>query len=272
VSTKPGTGHSDSFEAKRAELLADYPDGAEDPDEYSAENVFWVPKEARWSHLQANAKQPSIGKIIDGAMIAIEKRNETLKGVLPKDYARPALNAVMLGELIDLISNIALGQQRIEARDLLGRVYEYFLGQFAGSEGKRGGEFYTPRSVVRVMVEMIEPYKGRIYDPCCGSGGMFVQSEKFALEHEGRIGDIAIYGQESNYTTWRLPASAGQGGGRGRAPGRGNGPRQGSACHEAVAAGNRPDPSTHPRFDRQAGKARRHVCRHVAPLHRGDGG
>ncbi|MCB1484703.1 MAG: SAM-dependent DNA methyltransferase [Hyphomicrobiaceae bacterium] len=195
---------SDSFEAKRAELLADYPEGAEDPDEYSAENVFWVPKEARWSHLQANAKQPSIGKMIDEAMIAIEKRNETLKGVLPKDYARPALNAVMLGELIDLISGIALGQEKGEARDVLGRVYEYFLGQFAGSEGKRGGEFYTPRSVVRVMVEMIEPYKGRVYDPCCGSGGMFVQSEKFALEHEGRIGDIAIYGQESNYTTWRL--------------------------------------------------------------------
>jgi len=195
---------SDSFEAKRADLLANYPDGAEDPDEYSAENVFWVPKEARWSHLQANAKQSSIGKLIDEAMIAIEKRNETLKGVLPKEYARPALNAVMLGELIDLISGIALGKEKGEARDVLGRVYEYFLGQFAGSEGKRGGEFYTPRSVVRVMVEMLEPYKGRVYDPCCGSGGMFVQSEKFAEEHEGRIGDIAIYGQESNYTTWRL--------------------------------------------------------------------
>ena len=195
---------SDSFEAKRAELLADYPEGAEDPDEYAAENVFWVPKEARWSHLQANAKQPSIGKLIDEAMIAIEKRNETLKGVLPKDYARPALNAVMLGELIDLISGIALGQEKGEARDVLGRVYEYFLGQFAGSEGKRGGEFYTPRSVVRVMVEMIEPYKGRVYDPCCGSGGMFVQSEKFVELHGGRIGDIAVYGQESNYTTWRL--------------------------------------------------------------------
>jgi len=195
---------SDSFEAKRAELLADYPDGAEDRDEYAADNVFWVPPTARWSHLQANAKQPSIGKMIDEAMIAIEKDNENLKGVLPKDYARPALNAVMLGELIDLISGIALGQEKGEARDVLGRVYEYFLGQFAGSEGKRGGEFYTPRSVVRVMVEMIEPYKGRVYDPCCGSGGMFVQSEKFALEHEGRIGDIAVYGQESNYTTWRL--------------------------------------------------------------------
>jgi len=195
---------SDSFEAKRAELLADYPEGAEDPDEYSADNIFWVPKEARWSHLQANAKQSGIGKLIDEAMIAIEKRNEGLKGVLPKDYARPALNAVMLGELIDLISGIALGQERGKSRDVLGRVYEYFLGQFAGSEGKRGGEFYTPRSVVRVMVEMLEPYRGRVYDPCCGSGGMFVQSEKFVEEHEGRIGDIAIYGQESNYTTWRL--------------------------------------------------------------------
>ncbi|HVA27222.1 MAG TPA: class I SAM-dependent DNA methyltransferase [Candidatus Baltobacteraceae bacterium] len=195
---------SDSFEAKRAKLLADYPDGAEDPDEYSAENVFWVPKEARWSHLRSNARQTNVGKLIDEAMIAIEKRNESLKGVLPKEYARPALSAVMLGELIDLISGIALGQEKGEARDVLGRVYEYFLGQFAGSEGKRGGEFYTPRSVVRVMVEMLEPYKGRVYDPCCGSGGMFVQSEKFVEMHGGRIGDIAIYGQESNYTTWRL--------------------------------------------------------------------
>ncbi|RYF30579.1 MAG: SAM-dependent DNA methyltransferase [Comamonadaceae bacterium] len=203
---------SDAFEAKRSELLPEdalVPAGtkvrpSEDRDEYAADNVFWVPPTARWSHLQAAAKQPSIGKMIDEAMIAIEKDNENLKGVLPKDYARPALNAVMLGELIDLISGITLGQGKGEARDVLGRVYEYFLGQFAGSEGKRGGEFYTPRSVVRVMVEMIEPYKGRVYDPCCGSGGMFVQSENFALEHEGRIGDIAIYGQESNYTTWRL--------------------------------------------------------------------
>jgi type I restriction enzyme M protein len=198
---------SDSFEARRAALLADYPEGAEDPDEYAAENVFWVPKEARWSHLQANAKQRSIGKLIDEAMLAIEKRNESLKGVLPKEYARPALNAVMLGELIDLISGIALGQEKGEARDVLGRVYEYFLGQFAGSEGKRGGEFYSPRSVVRVMVEMLEPYKGRVYDPCCGSGGMFVQSEKFVELHGGRIGDLAVYGQESNYTTCpKLPA------------------------------------------------------------------
>ncbi len=195
---------SDGFEAKHAELLAEYPAGAEDPDEYLADNIFWVPLDARWSHLQANAKQTNIGKLIDEAMIAIEKRNPSLKGVLPKDYGRPALNAVMLGELIDLISGIALGEGKDHARDLLGRVYEYFLGQFAGSEGKRGGEFYTPRSVVRTMVEMLEPYRGRVYDPCCGSGGMFVQSEKFVEAHGGRLGDIAIYGQESNYTTWRL--------------------------------------------------------------------
>lgn len=195
---------SGSFEAKRQALLEEYPEGAEDPDEYTAENVFWVPAEARWTHLQANAKQPNIGKLIDEAMMAIEKVNPTLKGVLPKDFGRPALSAVMLGELIDLISGIALGSEADKARDVLGRVYEYFLGQFAGGEGKRGGEFYTPRSVVRVMVEMLEPYKGRVYDPCCGSGGMFVQSEKFVEAHGGRIGDIAIYGQEMNYTTWRL--------------------------------------------------------------------
>ena len=195
---------SDAFEAKHKTLLTDDPQAAEDKDEYLADNVFWVPKDARWSHLQANAKLPTIGTLIDDAMRAIEKDNESLKGVLPKDYARPALNKVMLGELIDLISGIALNEEGHASRDILGRVYEYFLGQFAGAEGKRGGEFYTPRSVVRVLVEMLEPYQGRIYDPCCGSGGMFVQSEKFVQEHGGRIGDIAIYGQESNYVTWRL--------------------------------------------------------------------
>lgn len=195
---------SEGFEAKRAQLLAEYPEGAEDEDEYRADNVFWVPKGARWSHLQANAKQPGIGKVIDDAMLEIEKVNPTLKGVLPKDYARPGLNAVMLGELIDLVSGIGFHSEEGKSRDVLGRVYEYFLSQFAGSEGKRGGEFYTPRSVVRTMVEMLEPYKGRVYDPCCGSGGMFVQSEKFVESHDGRIGDIAIYGQESNHTTWRL--------------------------------------------------------------------
>lgn len=195
---------SDAFEARHKALLAEDPQAAEDKDEYLADNVFWVPKDARWSHLQANAKLPTIGTLIDDAMRAIEKDNESLKGVLPKDYARPALNKVMLGELIDLISGIALNEEGHASRDILGRVYEYFLGQFAGAEGKRGGEFYTPRSVVRVLVEMLEPYQGRIYDPCCGSGGMFVQSEKFVQEHGGRIGDIAIYGQESNYVTWRL--------------------------------------------------------------------
>ena len=195
---------SDTFEAHRAELLATEPEDAEDRDAYAEKNVFWVPPLARWSHLQASARQITIGRLIDEAMIAIEKDNPVLKGVLPKDYARPALNAVMLGELIDLISGIDLEQKKNAARDVLGRVYEYFLGQFAGSEGKRGGEFYTPRSVVRVMVEMIEPFGGRVYDPCCGSGGMFVQSERFMEDHGGRVGDIAVYGQESNYTTWRL--------------------------------------------------------------------
>lgn len=195
---------SDSFESKHKALLAEDAQAAEDRDEYTAENVFWVPKVARWSHLQANAKQTKIGTLIDDAMRAIEKENTSLKGVLPKEYARPALNKIMLGELIDLISGIALGKEGARSKDILGRVYEYFLGQFAGAEGKRGGEFYTPRSVVRVLVEMLEPYTGRVYDPCCGSGGMFVQSEKFVTEHGGRIGDIAIYGQESNYTTWRL--------------------------------------------------------------------
>ena len=193
-----------AFEARHAALLADDPAAAEDPDEYLADNIFWVPPEARWARLQASARLPSIGQLIDDAMASIEAHNPGLKGVLPKDYNRPALDKVMLGELIDLISGVGLGTTDGSARDLLGRVYEYFLGGFAGCEGKRGGEFYTPRSVVRVLVEMLEPYKGRVYDPCCGSGGMFVQSEKFVAEHGGRIGDIAIYGQESNFTTWRL--------------------------------------------------------------------
>lgn len=195
---------SDAFEALYTKLAAADPRDAEDPDQYLAERVFWVPKEARWSHLQANAKQPSIGKFIDEAMLAIEGKNPQIKGVLPKDYARPALDKVMLGELIDLISNIGLNEEAGKSKDILGRVYEYFLSQFAGAEGKRGGEFYTPRSVVRLLVEMLEPYKGRVYDPCCGSGGMFVQSEKFVEEHGGKVGDLSIWGQESNYTTWRL--------------------------------------------------------------------
>jgi type I restriction enzyme M protein len=176
----------------------------EDRDEYLSENVFWVPREARWSYLQANAKQPTIGKILDDAMVAIERDNPNLRGVLPKDYARPALDKQRLGELIDLIGTIGLGDKENRSRDILGRVYEYFLAQFASAEGKKGGQFYTPRCVVQVLVEMLAPYKGRVYDPCCGSGGMFVQSEKFVEAHGGRIGDISIYGQESNPTTWKL--------------------------------------------------------------------
>jgi type I restriction enzyme M protein len=166
--------------------------------------VFWVPKEARWGFLQKNAKQPDIGKFVDDAMVAIERDNPSLKGVLPKDYARPALDKQRLGELIDLVGTIGLGDAESQRKDVLGRVYEYFLGQFASAEGKKGGQFYTPRSIVALLVAMIEPYRGRVYDPCCGSGGMFVQSEKFVKEHQGRIGDIAVYGQESNQTTWRL--------------------------------------------------------------------
>lgn len=195
---------SDAFEERRRALLKEDNANPEDRDEYTAENVFWVPKQARWEFLQRNAKQPTIGKVIDDAMVAIEKENPQLKGVLPKDYARPALDKQRLGELIDLIGTIALGDEEHRSKDILGRVYEYFLGQFASAEGKKGGEFYTPRCVVRLLVEMIEPYKGRVYDPCCGSSGMFVQSEEFIQRHGGRLGDISIYGQESNPTTWRL--------------------------------------------------------------------
>jgi len=176
----------------------------EDKDEYKAENVFFVPKEARWSYLLDQAKKPTIGKSIDDGMDAIEKENPSLKGVLPKVYARQNLDPVSLGELLDLIANIALGDSKKQSADVLGHVFEYFLGEFALAEGKKGGQFYTPRSVVQLLVEMLEPYKGRVFDPCCGSGGMFVQSEKFVLEHQGKINDISIYGQESNQTTWRL--------------------------------------------------------------------
>jgi len=198
---------SDAFQAKHDELFAqqetDYTD-PEDRDEYSAGNIFWVPKEARWDKLQSGAKQPTIGKLIDDAMVAIEKENPTLKGVLPKDYSRPALDKHRLGELIDIIGNIGLGDEASRSKDILGRVYEYFLGRFAAAEGKGGGEFYTPQCVVKLLVRMIQPYKGRVFDPCCGSGGMFVQSERFVEQHGGRLGDIAVYGQESNPTTWKL--------------------------------------------------------------------
>lgn len=197
---------SDAFEEKYAALVADKKSGAdpEDPDEYRAKNIFWVPKESRWSHLQARAKQPTIGKLVDDAMLAIERDNATLKGILPKEYARPGLDKLRLGELIDLIGTIGLGDKENRVRDVLGRVYEYFLTRFASAEGKNGGQFYTPQCVVRVLVEMLAPYKGRVFDPCCGSGGMFVSSEKFVEAHGGRIGDVSIYGQESNHTTWRL--------------------------------------------------------------------
>ena len=166
--------------------------------------MFWVPKEARWSFLQGKAKQPEIGKYLDDGMVAIERDNPTLKNILPKDFARPTLDKIRLGELIDLVSGIGLGPSENRAKDVLGRVYEYFLSQFASAEGKKGGEFYTPQSVVRVLVAMLAPYKGRIFDPCCGSGGMFVQSEKFVQAHGGKVDDIAVYGQESNPTTWKL--------------------------------------------------------------------
>jgi type I restriction enzyme M protein len=176
----------------------------EDKDEYTALSIFWVPKEARWSYLKANAPQPKIGTIVDDAMTAIERDNRSLKGVLPRDFARLGLDKQRLGQLINLVSDIGLGSPADRAKDVLGKVYEYFLAQFASAEGKKGGQFYTPSHVVRILVEMLAPYKGRVYDPCCGSGGMFVSSEKFIEAHSGKIGDISIYGQESNYTTWRL--------------------------------------------------------------------
>ena len=208
---------SDAFEEMHARLEAERADGAdpEDRDEYTAKNIFWVPPEARWSHLKAQARQPTIGQLVDGAMTGIERDNPALKDVLPKDYARPALDKDRLGQLIDRISNIKVGDADARSQDVIGRVYEYFLSQFASAEGKKGGEFYTPRCVVKLLVEMLEPYQGRVYDPCCGSSGMFVQSVEFIRAHAtgngnggklpaGARADISIYGQESNHTTWRL--------------------------------------------------------------------
>jgi type I restriction enzyme M protein len=214
---------SDAFEEQHAKLAAEKAKGAdpEDPDEYRAQSIFWVPPEARWSHLKAQARQPTVGQLVDDAMAGIERDNPALKGVLPKEYARPALDKTRLGQVIDLISNVRVGDEESRAKDVLGRVYEYFLSQFASAEGKKGGEFYTPRCVVKLLVEMLEPYRGRVYDPCCGSAGMFVQSVEFIRAHSNGNGnggkgnlpsprlrqaraDISIYGQESNYTTWRL--------------------------------------------------------------------
>jgi type I restriction enzyme M protein len=195
---------SDAFTEVHEALKKDLTSDPEDIDEYTSRRIFWVPPDARWDYLAKNAKRPEIGKIIDDALDAIERDNRSLKGVLVKNYARPGLDKQRLGELIDLVGTIGLGDKENRAKDILGKVYEYFLGQFASAEGKKGGQFYTPTIIVRLLTEILEPYKGRIFDPCCGSGGMFVQSEKFIEAHGGRIGDISIYGQESNQTTWRL--------------------------------------------------------------------
>jgi len=198
---------SDSFVETFEKIKNDpehYDGQEEDKDSYLAENVFWVPKEARWEYLKDNARKSEIGKMIDDAMVAIEKENPGLKGVLPKNYARPELDKVRLGEIIDLFSSIGLGDKESKKKDILGRIYEYFIGRFASAEGKGGGEFFTPRCIVKLLVEMIEPYSGRVYDPCCGSGGMFVQSESFVEAHGGRADDLAVYGQEYNSTTWKL--------------------------------------------------------------------
>lgn len=195
---------SESFQELYDKLVADEQSEPEDRDEYKAENIFFVPEQARWKSLQAKAKLPTIGQELDDAMEAIEKENPELRHVLPKVFGKPNLDKTSLGELIDLISNTELKVENEKSKDLFGRVYEYFLGEFANAEGKKGGQFYTPKSIVKLMVEMIEPYKGRVYDPACGSWGMFVMSEKFVQEHQGNIKDITIYGQESNQTTWKL--------------------------------------------------------------------
>ncbi len=195
---------SETFNELYEKLDADAYSDPEDRDEYLAENVFFVPQVARWSYIHNSAKLPSVGEIIDEAMEAIEKENKELKNVLPKVYGKANLDKASLGQLIDLISNTELQAENEKSKDLFGRVYEYFLGEFANAEGKKGGQFYTPKSIVKLMVEMIEPYKGRVYDPACGSGGMFVMSEKFVTEHQGNINDITVYGQESNQTTWKL--------------------------------------------------------------------
>lgn len=212
---------SEAFERRHQELLAAAADPesdlyvademqrsavAEDRDEYQAEGIFWVPQEARWSYIAGKARSPEIGEVIDKAMAALEHENPSLRGVLPKDYARPSLDKRRLGELVDLIGNLGANDAsgRGTRTDLIGGAYEYFLARFAAAEGKRGGEFYTPNSIVRLLVEMLQPFHGRVYDPCCGSGGMFVQSEKFVESHGGRLGDISVYGQELNATTWKL--------------------------------------------------------------------
>ena len=195
---------SDTFMEKHKELMEEDEEFAEDIDAYMAEGVFWVPENARWDYIAKHSKQAEIGQIVDNALDLIEKDNDSLRGVLPKNYSRPELDKRILGEIIDLFTNINVGGNIGKEKDVLGRVYEYFLGKFAANEGKGGGEFYTPKSIVKLMVEMIEPFKGYVYDPACGSGGMFVQSLKFVEEHSGNAFDISVYGQESNPTTWKL--------------------------------------------------------------------
>ena len=195
---------SDSFEERYQQLKEEGYGDEEDRDEYTAENVFWVPKEARWKEIKSHATSPDIGQVIDNAMEAIEKENDSLKGILTKNYSRPELDKTRLGELVTLFTNIEVGSSTAKEKDVLGRVYEYFLSKFASAEGKLGGEFYTPSCVVRTLVEMIEPFEGQIFDPACGSGGMFCQSARFVNEHQGNLRDISIFGQESNPTTWKL--------------------------------------------------------------------
>lgn len=195
---------SDSFTEKYEELKAEGYGDEEDRDEYLADNIFWVPKEARWDFIKSHATNTDIGVVIDKAMELIEKENESLKGVLTKNYSRPELDKTRLGELVTLFTNIEVGSAAAQEKDVLGRVYEYFLSKFASAEGKLGGEFYTPSCIVRTLVEMIEPFEGQIFDPACGSGGMFCQSARFVKEHQGNIRDISIFGQESNPTTWKL--------------------------------------------------------------------
>lgn len=195
---------SDSFEERYNQLVADGDGMEEDRDSYTMDNIFYVPVKARWEYLNAHSKDNNIGQLIDEALDEIEKENPTLKGVLIKEYNSPDYRNVNLGELIDLFTNIKIGSKEAQDKDILGRIYEYFLGQFASNELQKGGEFYTPACLVRTMVEIIEPFKGRVYDPACGSGGMFVQSTKFIERHQGKVQDLAIYGQEKNPTTWKL--------------------------------------------------------------------
>ena len=198
---------SDAFEELHEELESQEDQGVdpEEPDYYTAKNVFWVPHEARWSNIQSQARQPTNGTTIDQAMTAIERDYQALKGVLPKDFGRDGLDKQVLGQVIDLVSNIKVGGAEARATDVLGRVYEYFLEQFAMAEGRKGGEFYTPRLVVQLLVEMIETYRGRVYDPCCGSAGMFIEAHATGNGNGGRARDnLSIWGQESNQTTWRL--------------------------------------------------------------------